>query len=684
MFCARKIGRKAFPKCEVRMMRLPGLLIAGCLGAIAADLPVREVILYKHGVAYFERSGELKPGDTARLDFKSADMNDVLKSLTISDRSGGKVAGVRYDASEALEKRLEDFPFAVGDQSSLSTFLDALKGARVELKIGQETLAGAIVSSRPVKADEKDARSNVEMLVLLLDSGEIRNLYLSAASWVRLTDPKLQTLFKDYLGVLSQSRSKDKRSIYIDASGAGARQLSASYMTPAAVWKSSYRLLFGSAGEPTLEGWAIVDNTSGEDWSGVKLSVVSGRPISFITELYQPRYVNRPRAELAENNAVAPVVFEGAIASENKGGPAPPPAPRAMAPAPAQGRAVGAGSLMLGPSVVTRESAIASTAEGREAGDLFEYSFANPVTVKQGESAMLPFLQQKVTTRKLLIYMDSFGLHPMNAAEITNSTGKTLDGGPITVYDAGSYAGEALVETLKAGDKRLISYGVDLGTRVTTAFDSSKQTVREVHLSRGGLTSRIASEETKTYTIRNVDVKAKTVIIEYPVRYGYKLLDLKPLETTSNAYRFEVKLGPNATEKFPVREERVYDQTTNISNMTPDSIIAFIQGKPISAAARAQLQQIAQKKSEIVQNDVAATGVASDIANITQDEERQRANIQSLSAVAGQQDQVQQYARGLAASESKLATLGDQQKDLRRKRAALESELNSLIEKMEF
>ncbi len=122
---------------------------------------------------------------------------------------------------------------------------------------------------------------------------------------------------------------------------------------------------------------------------------------------------------------------------------------------------------------------------------------------------MLPFLQQKVNTRKLLIYSESFGLHPMDAAEITNSTGKTLDGGPITVYDAGRYAGEALVETLKTGDKRLISYGVDLGTRVTTAWDSSRDTVREIHIHRGVMTTRSAVEETKTYTIKNVDPKSE-------------------------------------------------------------------------------------------------------------------------------------------------------------------------------
>ena len=151
------------------------------------------------------------------------------------------------------------------------------------------------------------------MLVLLLDSGDIRNLDLATASTFKLSDPKQQAQLRAYLMVLNSSHSKDRRSVYIDATGTGNRQLMASYMTPAPVWKSSYRLLFSPQGDPTLEGWAIIDNTSGEDWNNVRLSVVSGKPVSFITQLYTPRYVNRPMAELAENQAAQPVVYQGAM-----------------------------------------------------------------------------------------------------------------------------------------------------------------------------------------------------------------------------------------------------------------------------------------------------------------------------------------------------------------------------------
>jgi hypothetical protein len=667
-------------------------LIAGVLCASitwGADLPVQEVILYKHGVAYFQRGGEIKPGEAARLDFKASEMNDVLKSLTVTDRGGNKISGIRYDASEPLEKRLEDFPFAVDQGASVALLLDQMKGARVELKFGPETVIGTIVSGRLIKSEEKDKPGERETLVLLTDGGDIRTLDLSAATSVRLPDPKLQAQLKDYLTVVSGARSKDRRSVVIESSAPGARELTASYMTPSSVWKSSYRLIFGAQAEPMLEGWAIVDNTSGDDWNNIRLSVVSGRPISFITELYDPRYINRPHAELAENNAVGPVVFQGAMGAV--GSPAPPPAVAKAAPRQFAGGRIGGNredlNLLAESTAINGravDSTIATTAEGQDLGDLFEYNFSGPVTVKKGESAMLPFLQQRINSRKLLIYQESFGLHPMNAAELSNSTGKTLDGGPITVYDANTYAGEALVETLKAGDKRLISYGIDLGTRVSTVWNSSREVVREVHLRRGVLDAKTALEETKTYTLKNVDPREKTVIIEHAQRPGYTLLSQKPTETTSNAYRFEVKLAAASTATFPVREERVYDQTFSVSNITPDLLATWTQNKALTDAARRQLDQIAQKKREVADNDSAIAQVHTDQQNLTQDQDRVRRNIESLRNVAGQQDLVQQYARQLAANETQLASLRDKESDLRKKKTSLEGELNGMIERAEF
>ena len=674
------------------MRRIPFLLVLTAAVAFAADLPVRQVVLYKHGVGFFERAGRLGPGESARLDFDASEMNDVLKSLVIEEQGGAKISGLRYDSMDPLSHKLAEFPFQIGGSQPLSAMLDQLKGARLELQLGSEAVAGLIVTGRMVEGNDKQPER--EQLTLLLDNGELRTLDLGAASAVHFSDPKLQGQFKDYLAALAASRSKDQRSVYIDSTGTAARDIVANYTIPAPVWKSSYRLIFGAGGQPTLEGWAIVDNTTNEDWTNIRLSLVSGRPISFISQLYAPRYLQRPTAELADDQAARPVVHEEAFATAGAAGGvaggigsgrggfggamAAPAAPRAMA---MSSENKVADSITMQEA---RPSTIVSSASGQELGELFEYVIGQPVTIRKNESAMLPFLQQQIGGRKLLIYSDQGSLHPTNAAELTNSSGKTLDGGPITVYDGGAYGGEALMETLKAGDKRLISYAVDLGTRITSAFDSKQAIVRELHASRGILTTKMAAEETRTYTIRNVDQKAKTLIVEHPLRPNYTLLNQKPAEKTPSAYRFEIQLAANATQEFPVSEERAFDQTYALTNLTPDIILTYVQNRSLSDAGRAQLQRIAAQKTQIAENDRALADVRTQINDLTSEEQRIRSNIQSLNAVSGQQQQVQSYARQIDAHEQQLATLRDTQGDRQKRKSALEADLAKLVDALTF
>jgi hypothetical protein len=306
--------------------------------------------------------------------------------------------------------------------------------------------------------------------------------------------------------------------------------------------------------------------------------------------------------------------------------------------------------------------------------------------VKKNESAMLPFLQQKIAARKLIIYSDdSSENHPLNAAELTNDTGFTLDGGPITVFDAGAYAGEALVETIKAKDKRFISYGVDLGTRISANEDSRADNVRSLHAHNGVLTTKSARVTKETYAVHNVDARAKTLIIEYPVRAGYTLIDTaKPIETAADVYRFEVKVPASGDVTFPVSEENVYDQSTQVSSLNPAGLLVYIQNKSISDAARRQLQQIADLKTQIVAADAERRRVDADIASTMVDEQRNRDNIASLSQVSNQQQLVQDYARKLADQEVSIAKSRDRQKELDQQKTQLQTQLNGLIDKLEF
>jgi hypothetical protein len=560
-----------------------------------------------------------------------------------------------------------------------------LRGARVELKSAAETLAGGIVSARAI--DGSDKQPEREQLILLLDSGDLRTVDLAAMSSLRFADPKLQAQLKDYLATVAQSRSKDKRSVYIDSSDAKARAVSASYMIPQPLWKSSYRLLFGEKGEATLEGWAIVDNTTGDDWTNVHLTVVSGRPVSFISRLYEPFYVQRTTADVNNAWAQAPVVYDAALLNTPSAGLT---MTEQMGLASKTARSgVGAGSgaghgYGAGAGGGTSGSSLHVSTQARELGDLFEYRFADLVTIRKNESAMLPFLQQKIAARKLLIYSESYGQNPMSAAELTNDTGKTLDGGPLTVFESAGYGGEALMNTVKSGDKRLISYAVDLGTRVGTKEDSGEAHLLEVHASRGLVTTKSSSLATKTYTIRNVDPRPKTLLIEQPIRQGYKPLGPNPSETTADARRFEVKLGAGATEKVPVVEEYVFSQSVQVTSFTPDVLVEYVRRKAISEDGRRQLQQVVDQKRRVAEAETSLQEMHSEMNDVASAQDRLRQNIQTLNHVSGQQEQVQEWSRKLAAEEVSMTALRDQAAGLDKKKASLEAELSDMIGKLEF
>ena len=237
---------------------------------------------------------------------------------------------------------------------------------------------------------------------------------------------------------------------------------------------------------------------------------------------------------------------------------------------------------------------------------------------------------------------------------------------------------------MKAGDKRLISYGIDLGTRITTNFDSEQRQIREIRANRGILTAKASTEETKTYTIKNVDPRGKTLIIEHPLRGGYKLMGLTASEKTATAYRFSLNLKPNSEEKFVVKEEYVYDQSYAISSSTPDQILIFLRNPNLSPAGKQALEKIQLLKSQIAESDRRLRTTEAQSASLEKDQERLRENIRSLNSVSGQAQQVQRYASDLSTRETKIVELRDQAQAERQKKGGLESELNGFLATVTF
>src|SRR5688500_11325000 len=265
---------------------------------VAEPLPVRRVVLYKTGVGYFEHVGTVRDRQDIAIRFTSARLNDVLKSLTAIDLGKGQVTGISYNSVAPLERRLGALRLPIDQQTTMMELLVSLRGARVEVTGVGTPVVGRLRSTEQRSEQRGDQFLNVQVFSVLTDGGEMRTFDLSPAVRVRLAERELRQELGRYLDVLGSTREQDVRNMVISTSGSGQRQLFVSYISEVPIWKTSYRLVFPEKGPPLLQGWAIVDNTIGEDWQNVELSLVAGAPQSFIQDLSRPRSEERRVGEV--------------------------------------------------------------------------------------------------------------------------------------------------------------------------------------------------------------------------------------------------------------------------------------------------------------------------------------------------------------------------------------------------
>jgi len=276
-----------------------------------AKLPVRRVVLYKNGVGYFEHLGHVRGSQEVHVDFTSAQLNDVLKSLTVLDLTGGRITGVDYNSEAPLARRLATLRLSLGERPTTAEFLGALRGARLEVRNGNgPQLTGKLLSVERKTRTGAGPGWTVETdeISLITDTGEVRSVDLNSSTSVRIVEKDLQAEVGRYLGLIASSRDQDVRRMTISTTGAGERNLYVSYISEVPVWKTTYRIVLSSKPDkkPLLQGWAIVDNTVGEDWDGVELSLVAGAPHSFIQQLSEPFYGRRPVVPLPESVQLSP------------------------------------------------------------------------------------------------------------------------------------------------------------------------------------------------------------------------------------------------------------------------------------------------------------------------------------------------------------------------------------------
>ncbi|HUK31513.1 MAG TPA: carboxypeptidase regulatory-like domain-containing protein [Candidatus Acidoferrum sp.] len=284
-------------------------------------LPLRRVVLYKSGVGYFEHTGQVNGNEDLEIDLTSSQLNDVLKSLTALDLNGGRIVGASYNSQEPAGHQLESLPIPVANKTNLSDLLQALRGARIEVRNASGAYTGRVLGVEKMLRQEGEKQVSVERVNLIGENGEVRQILLEQGTSVRFVDREMEKQLERAMGLLDASHQEDTRRLILSTAGAGERTVRVSYISEVPVWKMTYRIVLPERADrkPLLQGWAVVDNTVGEDWENVELSLASGAPQSFIQNLSQPLYTRRPVVGLPQAYQLTPQLHAATLVPGNGG-----------------------------------------------------------------------------------------------------------------------------------------------------------------------------------------------------------------------------------------------------------------------------------------------------------------------------------------------------------------------------
>ncbi len=703
------------------------LSIAGCIAVLLAGslnaqppgnraeefpLPLEKVVLFTSGVGYFQHGGKVNNDAQVEMSFKSEHINDLLKSMVLEDLGGGTVSTVSYASRDPLTKTLETFAVNLTDNPSMGQLLGRLRGEAIDvdaLAPASGTIVGVEKRAVPVGADKTIEK---EFVTILTKDG-LRTLPLDSITRIKLVDPRLQSELEKALAVLALGHDNEKKSVTLNFSGKGARDVRVGYVQQTPIWKTTYRLVLDDAvggNQAMLQGFAIVENTTDNDWKDVSMSLVSGRPISFVMDLYQPLYVPRPEVQQELYASLVPQVYGQDLAGGEREFLEAASRSRITADNPLvanklrksqlaanQLAAAPAGSFAKNDSqdqlqdndnkgwhdksMFEAAASVQSMAQGGALGELFRYEIAKPVTIQRQRSAMLPIVGEKVEAEKVAIYDERvMAKHPLAGLRLVNSTKLNLMQGPITVYDGGAYAGDARVEDMAPGSERLLSYAVDLDVEIAPRAVVKPEEIVSVRVEKGTLIASRKLAREKKFDVKNSGDKAVKVLVEYPLESGWKLVKpAKADEVTRDRQRFVVIAQPGKPAVLDVAEEMLVDQRIVITNLDDNAILFYSNAKVTSPDVKKALAEIIRRKREIEQVVREKAASQQEIATVSQEQDRIRQNMQQLDRGS---ELYTRYVQKFAQQEDRVETLrkevAQREKQEQEARRALDDFLSQL------
>ena len=666
------------------------------------NIPLKRVVMFSSGVAFYERNGDVEGNATVDLRFNTRDINDLLKSMVLQDEGGGKISTVSYGSKDPITRTLRTFTIDLTHSPTLADLLGQIRGEKIELD--SPKMSGIIIGiEKRKKLAGMNETVEVEYLNLLTEEG-LRSVPLDGVGKIKLANPKLDTELRQALLVLAMGKSVDKKSVTLNFTGAGKRPVRVGYIQESPIWKTSYRLVLSDE-KPLLQGWAIVENTTEEDWDNVNLTLVSGRPISFVMDLYQPMYIDRPVVQQELYASLRPRTYDQDLAEAEKefrkagvaaaAGGAAPPAKKQMDQLAKREAGFGlqrnraadekASSGLLAEEAKARfdPGAVASVAQASDVGEMFQYRIATPVKLGRQKSAMLPIVNDSVEGEKVSIYNPAVhAKHPLNGLKLKNSTDLHLMQGPITVFDDGAYAGDAQIQDLPPKSERLVSYAMDLDTEVAPTSTGEPEQLLAVKIAHGNMQITRKYGRTQTYVIKNSGKKTKKVLVEYPHDNQWTLLEPKePTEKTRDLYRLAVTAEPGKPANLTIKEQRTADEYLALTNLDDGTINFYIQAKVVSEKVKTALAEVIKKKAAQGQLVVKRAELERQVQIIFDEQNRIRQNMAQLPKDS---DLFRRYVTKFNEQEDKIDQLREQIKKAIADETAGRDALNKYLVELEL
>lgn len=660
-------------------------------GALADNLPLKRVVVTTSGVGLYEHEGMVAGDRTIEIPVRLDRVDDMLKSLVVLDNQGG-AGNVTLPGREPLSQAFRDLPFDADDLSSLTALLDSLRGADVTIT-GASAVTGKLMSISEEQTESERGITTRHRIGVLGADG-IKTAILENIGALKFTDAGVQAQLERGLNAIFSNRVTDQRLLKIELTGEGSRPVSIAYLQEAPLWKSAYRLVLpGDEEKALLQGWAVLENTTAQDWDNVSVTLMSGAPVTYRQSLYESYYLPRTDLPVKIMDRVIPRADSGAMEGADMAyggsglrqqkmmGRAP-----VMAAAPQMDSVMeSAMTLSAAPPMPAMQNMAATiAAAASETASQMVFTVPNPVTLQAGGSLMMPFASHTLPAKNLYVYQpDTNDTHPLASIRIDNDTDSALPPGILTLFDRQQgvllHVGDAEMPLIPKAENRFISFALDTKTRISRQHDNTRQ-YGVMTIADGVLKQQIVSLSSTKYTIRAPNEEPREIIIEHPRQNGWELAEPAGLsgavESTHTHYRLPVKIDAGKSADITVTLRRTDHETIALARITPDDINTRMvaMGKDMPADLKKSFERMLELSANVQAAQTRLKNLEAERRGIFTDQERLRQNLQSVSA---DNDLGKRYISEMNRQEDRLTQIKQEETQAN---AALQKAKNALSE----